>query len=256
MNKIYEPSNVPGPLPQDIKQVSFSPAAIVRCLLYCICFLLLAHIAGFILDYVLHSHSRFTEKMLQYFDLNLENNFPSFFSALILAFSALLLLIIYFYEKINNIKSARYWLVLGLIFIFLSFDESIQIHEDLAKFIRPKLATDLSGFLYWAWVVPYAFFVLAVVIYFMRFVLNLPTFTRNLFFLSGFIYISGALGLELLEGYFFKLYGLNHIYNRILYFTEELMEMMGVTIFIYALLKYMASHSIIISIRQKPAAKN
>lgn len=241
--------NITGSTSVNSVPLNFSPKGIVKWLCWAIFFLALGHIAAFIEDYVRHAYSRTAKNIIKFFDFNLENNFPTWFSVLILAFAAVLLFIIYAYKKKNNIKGAFYWLVLGLIFIFLSLDESVQIHEEVARIVRPGVENkDASGLLYWAWVVPYSVFVIVVVGFFLRFVLSLPTHTRNLFFLSGFMFVSGALGLEFLEGYFFKLYGLDHIYNRILYFIEELLEMGGVTLFIYALLDYMAAYKIRFSI--------
>jgi hypothetical protein len=253
MKKQMMQAVVPDEAVKSHKTADLSPAKITRRLVWTIFFLLLGHIAAFIADYTLHGNSRIAKDITLLFDFNLEGNLPTWFSVLILAFASVLLFVIYAYKKINNIKPAIYWLVLALIFVFLSIDESTQIHEELANVVRPKLGNhDAGGLLYWAWVVPYSIFVIAVVAYFLRFVLNLPPLTRNLFFISGFMYITGALGLEFLEGYFFKLYGLDHIYNRILYCVEELLEMGGVTVFIYALLNYMASCKISINIVDKP----
>jgi hypothetical protein len=235
----------------EIQVITFSPKAIARLLSWGIFFLALGHIAAFIEDYVRHAYSRTAKNIIRWFDFNLEDNVPTWFSVLILAFAAVLLFVIYAHKKKNNIKGAHYWLTLGAIFIFLSIDESVQIHEEVAKILRPSVKNDMGGLLYWAWVIPYGLFTVAVVAYFMRFVLKLPKKIRNLFFLSGFLYVFGALGLEFVEGYFYEKYGLNHIYNRILYFVEELCEMGGVTLFIYALLSYMADFNISIAIRKK-----
>jgi hypothetical protein len=252
MKNLTMPVIIPEHAPGKNQTPNFSPKRITHCLVWAIFFLLFGHIAAFIEDYVRHAYSRTAKNIIRLFDFNLENNVPTWFSALILAFAAVLLFIIYAHKKRNNIKPASYWLVLALIFVFLSMDESVQIHEEVANIVRPQLGNhDAGGFLYWAWVVPYSVSVMAVVAYFLRFVLNLPPLTRNLFFLSGIMYVGGALGLEFLEGYFFKLYGLDHIYNRILYCVEELLEMCGVTVFIYALLHYMASCNISISVGDK-----
>lgn len=252
MSNLTIPVVVPEHTRKRNQTANFSPKKITRCLVWAIFFLLLGHIAAFIEDYVRHAYSRTAKNIIRLFDFNLENNVPTWFSALILAFASVLLFIIYDHKKRNNIKPAIYWLVLALIFVFLSMDESAQIHEEVANIVRPKLGNhDAGGLLYWAWVVPYSVFVIGVLAYFLRFMLNLPPLTRNLFFLSGIMYVSGALGLEFLEGYFFKLYGLNHIYNRILYCVEELLEMGGVTVFIYSLLNYMASCNISITIGNK-----
>lgn len=83
--------------------------------------------------------------------------------------------------------------------------------------------------------------VAGVVAFFFRWVLSLPATTRNLFLLSGGVFVLGALGFEFVEGYLYKQYGIDHIYNRVMYTLEELLEMSAVILFIYALLNYLAS---------------
>lgn len=228
--------------------IYFSPKSITRFLLWSVFFLLLGHIAAFIEDYVRHAYSRTAKNIIKWFDFNLENNVPTWFSVIILAFSAILLFIIYRHQKKQQVKNAFYWLVLSIIFIFLSIDESVQVHEEVARMLRPSVGDSMNGFLYWAWVVPYSVFVVVAGVFFLRFVLSLPPVIRNQFFIGGAMFITGALLLEFPEGYFYKVYGLDHIYNRILYCIEELFEMCGVIIFINALLGYMRDNKIGISI--------
>jgi hypothetical protein len=230
------------------QSITFSPKGITRVLVWCIVLLALGHIAAFIEDYVRHAYSRTAKNIIKWFDFNLECNVPTWFSVIILTIAALLFFIIYIHKKNNVIKGAHYWLTLGFIFIFLSIDESVQVHEEVAKILRPSVSNNVSGLLYWAWVIPYGIFAIAAAIYFFRFVLSLPAKTRNLFILAGGLYIFGALILELAEGHFYIKYGLDHIYNRILYFIEELCEMGGVTVLIYALLSYMADNNTSIAI--------
>ncbi len=227
--------------------IYFSPKGITRFLTGAIFLLLLGHIAAFIEDYVRHAYSRTAKNIIKWFDFNLENNVPTWFSVIILAFAALLLFIIYIHQNKLQVKKSFYWLVLAVIFVFLSVDESVQVHEEVARILRPSVGESMNGFLYWAWVVPYSIFVIAAGVFFLRFVLSLPAAIRNLFFIGGAMYISGALLLEFPEGYFYKVYGLDHIYNRILYCIEELFEMGGVVIFIYALLNYMKDNKITVS---------
>lgn len=181
----------------------FSPKSVTRVLTWAIFFLALGHIAAFIEDYVRHAYSHLAKNIIKWFDFNLEDNVPTWFSVIILAFAAILLFIIYAHKKKNNIKGAHYWLVLGCIFVFLSCDESVQVHEEVARLLRPSVKNDMGGFLYWAWVIPYSLFALATAVYFFKFVMSLPKQVRNLFFLSGFIYVFGALILEFPEGYFY-----------------------------------------------------
>ena len=93
----------------------------------------------------------------------------------------------------------------------------------------------------------YPIFFLIVVAYLFNFVLAQAAKTRRLFFLSGLLFVGGAIGLEMLEGYVFKLYGTaGHIYIDMLCCAEELLEMVGVTVFIYALLDYLSKSTSVV----------
>jgi hypothetical protein len=223
------------------EKVILVPRKIAQWLGLIVFVLLLANITGIILESVLQYDSRFTRLLVGYFDFNGESNIPAFFSSIILLIAGGLLLLIHTQQKkYTESKPTRHWLILGWIFMFMAVDENVQIHEHIADFVRPQLGNDLSGLLHWAWVVPYAILTLAVVAYFIGFVLRLPPYIRNLIIVAGALFVTGALGLELVEGYLYKRYGIDHLYNRILYCIEELMEMTGVVLFIYALLHYLA----------------
>lgn len=227
------------------RTASLTPLGIVKWLAIIVFILLLANITGILLESVFQLESRFTRILVRYFDFNGEGNIPAFFSSVILLVAALLLFLIHTQKHYLAVRhQTNHWLILGLIFVFLAVDENVQLHEHVADFVRPQLGNDLSGMLHWSWVVPYALLTLAVVAYFFRFVLRFPTFTRNMILLSGTIFVTGALGLELIEGYLYKRYGIDHLYNRIMYCLEELMEMTGVVLLIYALLDYLAGYRI------------
>ena len=167
---------------------------------------------------------------------------PAFFSSVILLVAAGLLYTIYLVSRKAGVPNGKgYWLALALIFVFMAIDESAQVHEHIAEFVRPQLNSDLNGLLYWSWVVPYAIAVVIVGAFFLKWVLALPANTRNLFIASGFMFVGAALGFELVEGYLYKQYGIDHLYNRIMYTLEELLEMTAIIVFIYALLQYLGT---------------
>lgn len=62
-----------------------------------------------------------------------------------------------------------------------------------------------------------------------------------LFISSGAIFITGAIGFETLSGIQEKMNSENIVYG-ILYTFEELFEMLGIVLFIYALLCYIVEH--------------
>ncbi|MCC9134969.1 multidrug transporter [Pontibacter silvestris] len=229
----------------NVYKVAINPVKIVKYLSVIVLLLLIFNIINIVVQYNMPENAWQARLLDKFFNFNGENNLPSFFSSLLLFFASILLYSIYAPTKLKfNRKGKKEWLVLGLIFSFLALDESVQIHEASSNLVRPLLKNDLDGLLHWAWVVPYFLFFLAVAAYLFKFVITLPAFTRNLFILSAFLFVGGAIGLELFEGYFFKLYGLNHIYNQLLYCLEELMEMVGVTVFIYALLHYIYNYGV------------
>lgn len=221
----------------------FCPKEVLQTLASIIAVLLLADVAGILLESVWAYESRLTRLVVHYFSSNGESNIPAFFSSVLLLVASGLLFLLNRQLRVQAPDQyTRHWFILGCIFLFMAIDESTQIHERVADFVRPRLATDLSGMLHWAWVVPYGVLTLAVGAYFLGFVLRLPRYTRNLIILSGALFVVGALGLEFIEGYLYKRYGLYHLYNRILYCIEELLEMSGVALFIYTLLDMLTKY--------------
>ena len=92
----------------------------------------------------------------------------------------------------------RTWRGLNLLLLFLTLDEYFALHDKLGAPIRN--AFHLSGFLRYAWVIPYAALVLIVSVSLIRFLLHLPPAIRRGLLLAGGIYVLGALGLEVFEG--------------------------------------------------------
>ncbi|MEO0888247.1 MAG: hypothetical protein AAFY54_20270, partial [Cyanobacteria bacterium J06648_10] len=70
---------------------------------------------------------------------------------------------------------------------------------------------------------------------------HLPPKTRRLFYLSGSLYVSGILGMEMLTGYYISSFGGGEGTIIALNGIEESLEMLGVTLFIYTLLDYLQS---------------
>lgn len=234
------------------KVLKVSAADVAKGLLLVVCVLFCMHSIGLILESILQYDSRFTRLTIRYFDFNGEENVPAFFSSVNLLAAAFLLYLIYWTNKGKSKRmDRRYWLALAVIFAFMAIDESVQVHEHIAEFVRPRLLSDFNGLLHWSWVVPYTLVVVGVVALFFRWVLALPVITRNLFFLSGSMFVLGALGFEFVEGYLYKQYGLDHIYNRVMYTLEELLEMTAVILFIYALLLYLENRNLSIALLPK-----
>ena len=122
------------------------------------------------------------------FNLSRENNFPTYFSAFLLLFSGLLALVICQYKKSTKAKFRLQWMLLGLVLIFLSLDEAVQIHERLTKFTAPKFTFLDSAFLTFAWVIPYIILILVVAVYLLKFVLAAQQNPQSVYRLGHIVY--------------------------------------------------------------------
>jgi hypothetical protein len=88
-------------------------------------------------------------------------------------------------------------------------------------------------------------FAVVIFLWFWRFLLHLPFATRALFLLAGALYIAGAIGLEALGGRYLLQHEGNHTLTyEMMVGVEEGLEMLGVIVFLYALMMYMAKHRI------------
>ena len=216
--------------------IELSPKIIFKRFIYFILFLLCADILGIIFKFYF-GHD-YVYGFVPLFNLDTEGNIPTLYSSFALLLSSALLSLIALTHKKNN-NSYLSWAGLALIFLFLSIDEIASIHEKFGSATRDYLHT--SGLLFFAWVIPYGVFLLVFLIGYLRFLSNLPRNIMILFVVSGVIFVSGAVGFELVGGQHFELYRKHTLLYCVYYTCEELLEMLGIVIFIYTLLTYIVS---------------
>lgn len=215
--------------------IDISPRKVLLILLTMIGILLCANILGIVSTHVF-GHGR-VFGLIDLFDFNTETNIPTMYSSLQLILASLLLFFIGAKLRSNDEKFVS-WLFLALIFLYLAVDETAQIHERIATLIHS--AYEPTGLLYFAWVIPYGLALLAFVIAFSGFLFRLPRKVTHRFIASGTVYITGAIGFEMLGGRHFESNGPNNVIFAVYYTCEELLEMLGIALFIYALLAYAA----------------
>lgn len=218
---------------------NLSPRKVTKFLLSIITLLIFLNLTERIVIYWLNATNG-TELISHYFNFDEEANLPALYSALALGFCSYLLAIIATIKKITKAKFARHWKALSLIFLFLAIDEACSIHELFIPVLRN--AINARGILYFAWVVPAFFLLIIFLIIFRKFILNLPPKTKTLFVTAGIVYVAGALGMELVGGYIADNSGYGTIYG-IASTIEEILEMLGIVIFVNALLSYIQSQS-------------
>lgn len=215
-------------------EIRIEPGRFALSLLLIAIALLIAHVTGAVASHVFHHQQVFG--LVDSFDMNVENNVPTFFSAFILVTSAVLLAIITSQSTADRHAANWRWLV--IIFAFMAIDEDASLHELLIEPVRDLLP--VTGPLYFAWVIPYGLAVLAIGVLYLRFVWSLTARTRGLFIAAGSLYLAGALGFESIGGWYFSLHGeVEDLPYSLLVAAEEFLEMSGIILFIYALLDYL-----------------
>jgi hypothetical protein len=173
-------------------------------------------------------------------DLDREANISSWFASGLLLLGAILLGVIGTVVWQIARREARPWFGLMLIFIVLSIDEAASIHEMSMDLLKGRFS---GGWFFYPWVVLGAAFALGVFAVYVPFLLRLPSRTRFLFLLSGGIYLSGALVLEMIGADYASTHSINNLGFVTLAHIEECLEMAGAILFIYSLLDYLQANA-------------
>jgi hypothetical protein len=183
------------------------------------------------------------------FDLDEENNIPAYFSALQLLTAAVLLGVISRHQALIRSPWRWHFLVLAAGLAFMSVDEAAEIHGALLGRLGHSLLGDTF---YWGWLGPGIVIVALVAFSYLRFLLALPRRFGALFGASGTLYVAGAVGAEWIGSEIDR-----HLLSdanwprQFAVIIEEGLEMVGVALFIYALLLYIAEARIALVVRVK-----
>lgn len=173
------------------------------------------------------------------FSLDNEHNVPTYFSSFLLLLAAVLLMMVAKYRRAIGARDVRYWCVLSIIFAYLSIDELAVIHEMVIEPLRNSMT--LSGVLHFSWVLIGIVVVLVLAAFYVRFIFRLPSLTRIQFILAACLYVGGALGVEMTGGYYAANFGEDNITYSLITTLEESLELIGVSLFVFSLLQYLAN---------------
>lgn len=150
--------------------IRIDPKRVARAFLWAVIFLLFMNAYLLILNYYTVD-SRY-ERLLSFFDLDVEGNIPTLYSAVaVLVCSGLLALIARIHWNRSDGKR-WYWLGLAVIFFFLGLDEGTAIHEELSDYLEQYLVAE--GAMYFLWVIPYGIASTVLALLYFRFVWQLP----------------------------------------------------------------------------------
>lgn len=213
-----------------------SARTVFRVLLICICGFIVMHILSRCAIRYL-SVGWTMGQVLKRFDLDRELGVATWFSQSLLLLSAALLAVIANQRHRDRASDRKYWIGLAVIFLFLSIDEGASIHEIAVQPVT-RMLNIRNSFLVLAWIIPAAFLVLVFALVYLKFWWRLPRDVRMRFALAGVTYVGGALLIESCTSAFAARYGVEHFGFMLVQACEEGMEMLGVCIFIEALLLY------------------
>ncbi|KIG12869.1 hypothetical protein DB30_00936 [Enhygromyxa salina] len=165
--------------------------------------------------------------------LSYEGNLPTWYSSGLLWTAALGLAMCGWFEVG---RERKWWLGLAAIFLLMSLDESIELHEGF-------YGLALDGALFFSWVVPGAAVTLVFGVAYLGFWLRLPPPTRRGFAAAFVVYVGGALGMELPLGLWFQRHGDENLGYASLDFVEESMEIAGLTVFLLAIASFLQARA-------------
>jgi len=220
-------------------QIPLAPGAVTQFLLRVVtCLVVISFLSEMTVYFLPGTPSE--NYFVKVFSVDSERNIPTAYSVLALLFSSLLLGTIAHAKNLESCRYKHHWKILSFIFLYLSLDEAGELHEKLINPLRSLL--NATGFLYFTWVVPVGILVVIFLFSYTKFLFHLPVSTRKLFVAASALYIGGALWMELVGAYQASTAGEDNILYQIIVTVEESLEMLGIVVFIHALMSYIKTY--------------
>jgi hypothetical protein len=230
-----------------MQRIQVSPKKIFLLLLIFICSITSANIAGQYYKDFASTQNPFVLKTIEFIDFNSEkDNLLDWYQSSTLLFCSLLLATTAFILKSNRKTDRLFWENLAWLFLYLSIEEVVNINNHILLLLN--YAFNVQDFLNSYLLL--ATLVLICILLAVEFshLFHLPLHIRRLFICAGFIYVVGAIVLDALGPMYVDLHNnplasSQKFVNSMLITAEELFEMVGISIFIYAILSYLKSDS-------------
>ncbi|HRO04020.1 MAG TPA: hypothetical protein PLS69_10505 [Terricaulis sp.] len=130
------------------------------------------------------------------------------------------------------------WCFLAAVFVYLSIDEVFGLHEHLTGATR-ELLHITNGPFYFAWVIPGLAFAFVVFLLSLSFLRELDRRSRFYVMLAGAVYVTGAVGFEILGGWRWRILDgdITDPLYIVLFSIEEMLEIAGMSLMLYAVLR-------------------
>lgn len=181
-----------------------------------------------------------TVRLVTLFDLNSEGNLPTWVSSLLLACASVLLALAALSVLHVGARRVVDWGLLALLFALLSLDEATGLHESLGLWLSETYGP-FGGIAFYVWVLPATVFVGSLGTLYAGLLASLPVDIRTRFLFAATLYVGSALGVEALGGWWAWSYGEGGFGYMVLTVVEESGELLGLAVFIDALLRHLAA---------------
>ena len=214
-------------------KIELKTSDIVKFLSFIAILLIVIHITILAIYFIINDPEKFD--FVRLFDLDMERNVPTLFSSAILLISAFLFYLLSKTSHERDKGNRKGWLGLSWIFVFLAFDESAKIHENIGDYTENFV--EASGFLYYPWVISYGILVAILGAIYLPFFRRMERKVFYSFMFAAAIFLTGAIGLEMLGAAEASAHGDDTMLYCFYYTIEESMEMFGVIYLISILLK-------------------
>ncbi|MGH6996917.1 MAG: hypothetical protein ACREEO_01935 [Phenylobacterium sp.] len=180
--------------------------------------------------------------LFELFDLNGENNVPTWFTSMVWAMAAGLAMVASRREFSPDTITRLSWSLLGGVFLLLSLDEVGSLHERLLGLAGDtiKRSLGLADSFYYSWAPMGMLMVILIAGLFVPFLLRIPRGAAARLILAGGVFLSGSLAIETIGSSYEAGWIASSDVFRIswhrLIFVEEVLEMIGAILAVHALL--------------------
>lgn len=125
-----------------------------------------------------------------------QNNFPTYYSMALAAVAVLQMIFLGIRSIVRRERFVFHWMLMAAIFIFLAFEETLELHKQLGEAIREQVQIDLTGYLNFAWYLPVILGLILLLLVYLPFLRDLSPRQRARIILGGLVFLVGTIGME------------------------------------------------------------
>lgn len=191
-------------------------------------------------------HLIHSEHKIWFLDVDEERSLYTWASSMLMGIIALMNLLVAAEKKGESRAAFLQWFILSLAFFAVSCDEMLALHEKIGNLFPREM---LTGALRFAWVLPAGVVCLIGLVLYIPFIRSFPGRARVYLIASAVVFLSGAIGMEMIGGMIEEANGVHNLTYRFASTVEETMEGFGLILYLHAVLLYRRQYTDRLSIR-------